>query len=223
MLPLQLAIDTSTSRPVAALLAGERLLREWTGPDALRHHETLLAGIDECLREAGYRLSDLGYLSVGVGPGLFTGLRIGLTTAKFLADPLGIPCVPVSSLMALGWQSGRLGSGPVWAVSDAKSRRVYALRLGPESVPADLSAPAGEEVAVSPEEAAAAIKAGDFLIGEGAALYASLWPSGAILAESHTLSAGAVGIVGARRYSLGLTCSANDLQPTYLKTAQAHL
>src|SRR5687767_13950809 len=95
---LHLAIDTSASRPAVAVMRGEVACAEWLGPGGLKHHETLLAGIDECMREAGFKLSDLSYLSVGVGPGLFTGLRIGVITAKFIADPLGISCVPVSSL-----------------------------------------------------------------------------------------------------------------------------
>src|SRR5262245_40336061 len=98
--PLHLALDTSAARPTVAVLRGEDVLAEWMGPGALKHHETLLAGVHECLQRSGFALSDLGYLSVGVGPGLFTGLRIGVITAKFLADPLGLRCVPVSSLLA---------------------------------------------------------------------------------------------------------------------------
>jgi tRNA threonylcarbamoyladenosine biosynthesis protein TsaB len=217
---LQLAIDTSTSRPAVALLRGPELIREWLGPEGVRHHETLLAGVNECLEQGGFELGDLSYLSVGVGPGMFTGLRIGITTAKFLADPLGLPCVPVSSLLALAYQSQRLEQGTVWAVSDAKAKRVYALRLLPGSLAPDWSAPSGEEIASPPEEVAPRMQAGDFLIGEGAALYGALWPQGVQLAEAHSLLGGSVGFLGAKRYALGLTVSANDLQPTYLKTGQ---
>lgn len=225
MEPLHLALDTSTSRPVAALLQGERCLHEWIGAEAMRHHETLLGGVDECLKKAGFALSDLAFLSVGIGPGMFTGLRIGLTTAKFLADPLGIPCVAVSSLVALAHQSGKLGASPVWAVSDARSKRVYALRVAPAEFNPDYSPPPEEELAMPPEEAAPKMKAGDFLLGEGAEIYASLWPAGTILAEKekHLLLASSVGFVGARRYALGLTVTANELQPKYLKTGQPHL
>ncbi|RZA06700.1 MAG: tRNA (adenosine(37)-N6)-threonylcarbamoyltransferase complex dimerization subunit type 1 TsaB, partial [Proteobacteria bacterium] len=87
---LHLAIDTSTSRPSVALMKGRTCLHDWLGPDALRHHETLLQGVDACLKAADHRLADIDFLSCGVGPGMFTGLRIGITTAKFLADPLSI-------------------------------------------------------------------------------------------------------------------------------------
>ena len=219
--PLHLAIDTSASRPTVAVMSGEATLAEWLGPGGLQHHETLLAGIHETLGKAGVVLADLGYLSVGVGPGLFTGLRIGVVTAKFLADPLALPCVPVSSLAALAFQSGEVGGRRVWAVGDAKSRRVYALPL--ESFPPDFSAPGGEEVAVTPEEAAAKVRAGDLLIGEGALLYRELWPASAELAfaadpEKNALRASSVGTLGARRYLLTLTCTATELEPKYLKT-----
>ena len=220
---LQLAIDTSASRPTAAVLRGEEVLAEWLGPGALKHHETLLAGIDECLRASAFTLADLGFLSVGVGPGLFTGLRIGLVTAKFLADPHGLPCVAVSSLLALAFQSGEVGNGRLWALGDAKSRRVYALPL--TEFRSDFSPPEGEEVAVSPEEAGARMKPGDLLLGEGALLYRELWPEGTrLLPEpAHALTGKAVGVLGSRRYRLALTCTATELEPKYLKTGQPHL
>lgn len=220
---LQLAIDTSTSRPAAALLRGEKPLHDWLGPEGVRHHETLLAGINECLEKGGFQLGDLGFLSVGVGPGMFTGLRIGITTAKFLADPLGLPCVAVSSLLALAWQSGKLEKETVWAVSDARAKRIYALRLPPGAVAPDWSAPAGEEVASMPAETALKMRSGDFLLGEGAVLYRDSWPEGVKVAESNSLSAASVGVIGARRYALGLTSTAQELQPTYLKTGQGPL
>jgi tRNA threonylcarbamoyladenosine biosynthesis protein TsaB len=221
--PLHLAIDTSAARPTAALMRGERDLATWTGPGALRHHETLLAGIDECLRTAGVKLGDLGFLSVGVGPGLFTGLRIGIVTAKFLADPHQLPCVAVSSLVALAHQSGAVGTARVWALGDAKSRRVYALPVT-EFNP-DFSPPPGEEVALPPEEAAARMRAGDVLVGDGALLYRELWPAGTrLLPENeHALTGRAVGVLGARRYRMALTCTATELEPKYLKTGQPHL
>jgi tRNA threonylcarbamoyladenosine biosynthesis protein TsaB len=221
---LQLAIDSSASRPAAAILRGEQVLADWLGPGNLKHHETLLTGVDTVLKQAGIALADLAFLSVGIGPGMFTGLRIGVVTAKFLADPLGIPCVPVSSLIALALQSQKVG-GPakVWALSDARSKRVYSLGL--DHFSPDFSPPEGEEIALPPEEAAKPMRAGDLLLGEGAQLYRDLWPAGTILLpeDTHALKAGTVGFIGAKRFALGLSCSATELEPKYLKTGQPHL
>ncbi len=199
-------------------------MAEWLGPGGLQHHETLLAGIHETLRKSGTTLGELHFLSVGIGPGLFTGLRIGLVTAKFLADPLGLSCVAVPSLLALGLQSGYVGKRRVWALGDARSRRVYA--LGIDSFSPDFSSPEEEAVAVSPEEAASKIKDGDTLIGDGALLYRDIWPSGAEISfagdpERNALMAGSVGKIGSRRHSLGLTCTASELEPKYLRTGNS--
>lgn len=226
MEPLHLALDTSTSRPVVALLRGNQPLHHWVGSEELRHHETLLPGIHHCLNGAGERLANLAFLTVGVGPGTFTGLRIGVATAKFLADPLGLPCVAVSSLVCLAQQGGRLAQQVTWAVSDAKSKRVYALRLAPGELSEDFHAPAGEDHALSPAEAAAKMQPGEFLIGEGAALYAGQWPAGVdrpTEAAADQLDPIALGRIGWHRFQRGLTCTALALQPTYLKTGQPHL
>lgn len=228
-LPLHLALDTSTSVPVAAVLRGAECLHRWQGTEELRHHETLLPGLHGCLEAANVKLRDLAFLTVGVGPGTFTGLRIGVATAKFLADPFDLPCVAVSSLVCLAHQSGRLGSQAVWAIADAKSRRVYALRFAPGAVDPSHAPPAGENQALTPEEAAALVRPGEFLLGEGAALYSALWPSGIERptpdtgTEADRLDPAVLGRLGWERFQRGLTCSALELQPTYLKTGQPHL
>lgn len=216
MQALHLAFDTSTSRPCVALMAGDRILSEWLGPDSLKHHETLLVGIDHCMR--GYEFRDLSFLSVGVGPGTFTGLRIGITTAKFLADPLKLPCVEVSSLRALGQQNPNPDQ-PIWAVADAKAKRVYATKIT-----ADQSNDSIDEcIALTPEAFAAQIQPNDFLIGEGAWIYQAHWPEAVKLANEadHVLRGPSIGKLGWKLYQQGLTVSANDLQPKYLKAGNS--
>lgn len=215
---LQLALDTSTSRPCVAVLNDETPLSEWLGPEGLRHHETLLAGIDECVQKAKIKLSDLSYLSVGIGPGLFTGLRIGITTAKFLAETQNISCVPVSSLLALAWQAGPQNAGRLWVLSDAKSHRLYALCLKPGDFPADFSSLSGEDMASPPEEIAMRIQEGDLLYGEGALLYKEILKGKIATSENHSLLGKSIGYLGAKRYALGYSCNPAELNPTYLKT-----
>jgi tRNA threonylcarbamoyladenosine biosynthesis protein TsaB len=97
-----LLLDTATRRPVVALAAADGTVTvERTWESRHRHGEELLARLDECLTEVGARRADLTAVVVGTGPGSFTGLRIGLATAKTIAYALSIPIVGVSSTLAL--------------------------------------------------------------------------------------------------------------------------
>jgi tRNA threonylcarbamoyladenosine biosynthesis protein TsaB len=81
--PLLLALDTSTLQATAALLRGEEVLGE-VERRVTTHSERLLVAIDELLRAAGVAVGDLEAIACGRGPGSFTGLRIGMATAKGL-------------------------------------------------------------------------------------------------------------------------------------------
>lgn len=97
-----LVLDTATRRPIVALAADDgSVLAQRTWESRHRHGEELLARLDEALAEAGGRKQDLSGVVVGTGPGSFTGLRIGLATAKTIAYALSIPIVGVSSTRAL--------------------------------------------------------------------------------------------------------------------------
>jgi len=97
-----LVLDTATRTPVVAVAAADGTVmaeRHWQSRH--RHGEELLGRIEEALAEIGAGRRDLTGVVVGTGPGSFTGLRIGLATAKTIAYALGIPIVGVSSTRAL--------------------------------------------------------------------------------------------------------------------------
>lgn len=98
-----LAIDTATRRATLALGAADDgrplLVRAWGVGH--RHAETLLPGLEMLLAEAGRGAHDLGGIVAGLGPGSFTGLRVGLATAKTLAHGLGVPLVGIATTDAL--------------------------------------------------------------------------------------------------------------------------
>jgi tRNA threonylcarbamoyl adenosine modification protein YeaZ len=116
---LVLGIDTSTPAVSVALVRrGTGVLAESVVVDARRHGELLAQGIRDVLDTAGVTRTDVEGVAVGLGPGPFTGLRVGIVTAATLADALGIPSYGMCSLDALG-------EGARIAVSDARRREVY--------------------------------------------------------------------------------------------------
>jgi len=123
---LVLALDTATPASTAALAevtdGGMRGIAERRTVDARAHGELLAPEIAATLAEAGVRPRDLDAIVAGVGPGPFTGLRVGLATAAAMAQTLDIPAYGVSSLDALGLAAG---PGRVLVATDARRREVY--------------------------------------------------------------------------------------------------
>jgi tRNA threonylcarbamoyl adenosine modification protein YeaZ len=120
---LVLALDTATSTLVAGLArwspdGGAEVLAERAVPSGNRHAELLTPAIQGVLADAGLAMSDLGAVVTGLGPGPFTGLRVGVVTAVALADARGLPVVGVCSLDAIG-------SGARTVVTDARRKEIY--------------------------------------------------------------------------------------------------
>ncbi len=127
-----LAIDTATSTTIVALKrpAGEPEVAAW--PAGQRHGEELLTGVERLLLRCGVELAQLGGIVIGTGPGAFTGLRVGLATAKGLAQALAIPIVGIPTSAAL------LAAGPGRALllPAGPRDRVVVDAAGPRLLPA---------------------------------------------------------------------------------------
>ena len=126
-----LAIDSATTRVVVAAgtTAGELLdAAEW--PAGYRHGETLLPAIDDLLRRLEVGRAGLSAVVVGTGPGAFTGLRVGIATAKGLAQAIGCPIIGISTAAALlaGQATGRASCCSRPGRRTAWSRRAAARR-----------------------------------------------------------------------------------------------
>lgn len=104
--PLILAIETATLSGSLALVRGEELIASASGDPAVSHSNTLLADLDKLLSETPFRLGDIDLFAVAVGPGSFTGLRIGIATVKALAVTLDRPCAAVPTLQAVALAGG---------------------------------------------------------------------------------------------------------------------
>ena len=126
---LLLAIDTSTTAITVALHDGSSVRAEVTTLDARAHAEHLAPGIGIALDTAGATPTDVTEVVVGLGPGPFTGLRVGIVTGRTFAFALGIPVRGLCSLDALAheaWLGGRRGD--VLVATDARRKEVYAAR-----------------------------------------------------------------------------------------------
>lgn len=125
--PKILAIETATRHQALALLDGETLLEHRIQRVRYNHGSSLLDNIDRLFAAQSLTLSDVDLFAVGLGPGSFTGLRVGLATAKALARAKNKPIVGVSSLAALAYIPARTNPGALVAASiDARRREVYA-------------------------------------------------------------------------------------------------
>ncbi|HMQ36636.1 MAG: tRNA (adenosine(37)-N6)-threonylcarbamoyltransferase complex dimerization subunit type 1 TsaB [Propionibacterium sp.] len=119
---LRLGIDTSTDVRVG-LADDTGVLASRAVTNTRAHAEQLMPLVTATLAGAGRRLADIGLIVVGVGPGPFTGLRVGVVTAQTLGLALGVPVRGVCSLDAVA--AGHAAEGEFLAVSDARRREVY--------------------------------------------------------------------------------------------------
>lgn len=168
---LLLAFDTATPAVTAALHDGRQVLAESTEFDARRHGELLMPAIDRVLREAGTELGAVTGIVVGVGPGPYTGLRVGLVTAAAFGDALGVPVHGICTLDGIAHAAGiahaegrgRL-EGPFTVATDARRKEVYWARY-------DSPRARATEPAVSRPAEIAEQVAGLPSVGAGAELY----------------------------------------------------
>ncbi len=119
-----LAFDTSSVRGSIALLEGAETRAELRLHSLQTHSTLLLSSIDFLLGRIGWKLADLNLVAVGIGPGSFTGIRIGIATALGFAQSLSIPFAGVSGLDVLVHQYA-IPDGPVGAVLDAHRSQIY--------------------------------------------------------------------------------------------------
>jgi tRNA threonylcarbamoyladenosine biosynthesis protein TsaB len=218
---LVLALDTATEKGSLALVEEERLLAEnsLNSPGTFLQH--LLPGVAELLQAAGRSLKEVGAIAVSQGPGNFTGLRIGLATAKGLAWALGCPLVPVPTLLALAAQIP-FQEHPTAVLMDAKREEAY---LGifncPGELPQALAEPRRLAVAALPGQ----LKPPMTLTGPGLNAYGDflekrLSPeiTWAPPSRRHPRAA-TIARLARLRLEQGLAVAPQQLTPTYLRPA----
>ena len=129
---LLLAFDTATPATTAAVYDGQHVLAEATTVDARRHGEVLMPMITSVLSRAGVGRDDVTAVTAGTGPGPYTGLRVGLVTARVLGAVLGVPTCGVCTLDAIAHAAVAAAAGREFLVAtDARRQEVYWARYSP--------------------------------------------------------------------------------------------
>jgi tRNA threonylcarbamoyladenosine biosynthesis protein TsaB len=163
-----LAFDTATPLVTVALHDGEGVVAENAAEHKMKHGEQLAPLIDRSMQDVGIVRQDLTAIAVGVGPGPFTGLRVGLVTARTLGFVLDIPVYGVCSLDVLALEAVDTGtvSGDFVVATDARRREVYLASYDADGV--RLDGPVVDRPAALATDAST--------VGEGAVLYPDAFP-----------------------------------------------
>lgn len=213
-----LAIETSTPGASVALVEKRTTLAAASRIDRTGHASFLVPAIDFCFHQVGWSPQDLDGVVIDVGPGLYTGIRVGLATAQGLAAAFGIPLIPVSSVDAIALEA-KTGHRLVWAVVDVRRGEVAVARYRP--VPGGVVREAATEL-LAPEELKAALQSTtdeSLVVGDLAAL-----PEGLLRGMHHTKSAKprypyavALAEIGAGKFERDEYPALDDVRPLYLR------
>ncbi|MDR7115273.1 tRNA (adenosine(37)-N6)-threonylcarbamoyltransferase complex dimerization subunit type 1 TsaB [Caulobacter sp. BE254] len=176
-----LALDTCLGASSVAILDGDSVRAARSEPMTRGHQERIAVLAREVAAEAGVKFSGLTRIAVTVGPGSFTGLRVGLSFAKGLATALSIPCVGVNTLEALAASANATGLAA--GVLDAKMGQVYLQVFDGGKA---LMAPDALEVGVAAARLAELWSGGPVtLVGSGAPLVADVLPGATVLTPAY--------------------------------------
>ena len=224
-----LSIDTSSQVSSVAVLSAERVAAELSMQGALTHSETLMPHIGTALEMARVKKNELEGVAVSIGPGSFTGLRIGLAAAKMMAYALHIPLIAVPTLEALAHHTICEGVRLV-PMMDAQKGNVYAQEFAWEAGAEELTLreahplvilPLSEVLAGLAESPQPVLLLGDAMQKKGA----DELPTGVRLAPIHARMprAACVGLASLTRLARGAVDDPVTIAPLYLRRSEAEV
>lgn len=219
-----LAIDTSSLVLSCALAEGNKLIAEWTVQKRLTHSEQLIPHLDMMMNEAGVSKKEVDAIAVSIGPGSFTGLRIGLATAKMASYIWKVPVIGVDTLEALAYNM-KGANAFILPLVDAQKGNVYTA----------LYAAYAEFWKELPESVLSIDDAIDGAIAHGGPIVAvgecvdkyekKLLEKGIELAPPHNrlTRAGSVAMVGLEKLAKGEVDDPLKLLPNYIRRSEAEV
>lgn len=220
-----LGIDSATWTASAGIVDDGKVVALCSVAVAGNHAQSILPLVEEALCAAASRLDEIDLLSVSIGPGSFTGLRVGLSIAKGISLSSGIPVIGVPTLEALALAAGRR-EGSVCPVLDARKGEVYAASY---AWLADGLVPGLSVRTVAPEHLLEDLEMPCTLLGDGVDAYRHIWEKG-ISGRGKLLDAACVPPTGAAVASLGASYvrrrgpdDLDSLGPAYVRPSAAEV
>lgn len=208
---LTLAISTSSKICSVALLENDKPIKELNIDNQKTHSENLLPLIDELFKSTNKNVSKLDLIACDVGPGSFTGIRIGISTTKGIAEVNQIPVAMCTSLEALSYN---IQGNIICSLIDARNNQVYCGIFDEEhNLIKDYMADDIKVIIENLPEGAI-----DF-VGDGAVLHTNLLNG--IVSKDNDIHAGNIGICAYNKYKSGNTETADTIVPMYLRKSQA--
>lgn len=224
---LILAVDTSAKPVSCALAQDDRVLASFYANTGLTHSQTLMPMIENVLKVTDHTVSDLDAVAVNVGPGSFTGVRIGVSAVKGLAFTVDLPCISVSTLECMAENTAAAPDVIICCLMDARCQQVYGaiFEKNAEGAVHRLSADEALTVAQMGEKMAA-LGRPVILVGDGSEMCYRAWKDSipnVFLAPAAVRyqNAASTALIACRQFVAGLTVSAEALQPMYLRLPQA--
>ena len=211
-----LSIDASAITASAALTEGRKVIKSEFVNKGLTHSETLMPMIKSVMGDIPF--SELEAIAITAGPGSFTGVRIGVASAKGLAFLNGTPCIPVSTLEAIAYAFEN-ENAVICAVMDARRMQFYNALFRAENGRIERLTP---DRAVSLEDLRTELKAYDRVIiaGDGARLcYENIELENCVLAKEELMYQNAVNVAKAAENKKRIP--PKELMPVYLRQSQA--
>jgi tRNA threonylcarbamoyladenosine biosynthesis protein TsaB len=220
---LALGIETSHELGGIALVRGDECIAEVRSKAKLKHSEELIFLIDSVMKAAGSALEDVSLVAVSIGPGSFTGLRVGLATAKGLCFSRGVPLMDVPTLDALA-SMVRCERMPVYTIIDAKRGELYWARYEAEDGVQRRTAGYG---ALTPGSLIEQITSEALVVGSGLDRYRDFIlenaraPINLIEPNPRFPSPAAVSKLGVERIRSGITVDIDSVEPIYIRPSDA--
>lgn len=234
-----LALETTGRYGSAAVIDDDGRIFCASSAEEMNHLRGMISLIDEAVKKAGIRKEDLTHVAASAGPGSFTGIRIGVVTARTMAQMLGLPCISVSSIEALAQGSLRSaaeeGAAYIVPVINARRHQTYAAVYSAAQDNQTLI-PVLEEKQYMIEDLLKELKkiqagysgASAYFTGDGIDAYGDIiedvMPAGSYLFAEEAVryqNAESVAAIALEKARAGETVSYDDLLPEYMRLAEA--